>query len=217
MSTMDTEELIKTLSEDAAPVKRLPPAPLRVVKWLLAVAGVLLAGLALLGLRDDVIQRMADPMFLLESGLITIAGLTAALAAFRLGRPDVEVGVFNKVLIFISGGIWVLLNVYCFYCTEPEAITRSATAAHEAKCLTEIALFGLPAGLVIFAMIRRAAPVHFAWAGLAAALAVLSFTALGGRYTCANMDFSHILVWHFFPVILLGAAGMWAGKKYLNW
>src|SRR5262245_14941200 len=87
---MDTEQLIRTLAEDASPVRRLASPLRRTIKWVsisLAASAVLVFAV---GLRTDIATKLADVRFLTESAAALLTSALAAAAAFSAvtpGRP----------------------------------------------------------------------------------------------------------------------------------
>src|SRR3569623_1755945 len=60
---MKTEELIRGLSKDAAPVTRLPPPVARLALWLPAALAAAAAGAAVFGCRADQRAALSDGAF----------------------------------------------------------------------------------------------------------------------------------------------------------
>lgn len=84
---MRTEELIERLAAQAAPVRPLRPPSARLLVWFaLAVPAVAVVALTM-GLRGDLAQRLAEPVFQLRLFASLATAAAAALAGLALGVP----------------------------------------------------------------------------------------------------------------------------------
>ncbi len=72
-------------------------------------------------------------------------------------------------------------------------------------------------GVVLFLMVRRAAPMRAAWAGLLAILATAAVGVLGANIICPNDRPWHMLLWHVVPLMLFAALGAALGAWLLRW
>lgn len=212
MST-DTDKLIEKLSGDLKPVKPLLPAAVRAgcisAFSLAAVFGGIFA--AARGMRPDLAQKLSETPFLLETGAMAAAGLSAALAACRLCVPDTKIRASVKAMLGLSVFIWLALIV---------SALRLGGAGYaipgEGDCLSDLSmLMVLPLAGICFLM-TRGAPVWRGFAGFAMTLAVGSFAALGMRLLCPNDDAGHLLFWHFLPVMAYALIGVALGKILLK-
>lgn len=88
MTQTRTDELIRSLSQDLAPVRVLAPPGLRAFKWLAAVAAALGIVIALRGHVALFVSRLADPRMAVQCAATLVTGITAVVAAFHLSLPD---------------------------------------------------------------------------------------------------------------------------------
>ena len=72
-------------------------------------------------------------------------------------------------------------------------------------------------GIALFMMVRRAAPLRAAWAGLLAVLATAAVGVLGANVICPNDRPLHMLLWHVAPLMLFAAIGAALGTWLLRW
>jgi len=88
LTVTKTPELIDTLVECAAPVRRLRPPLVRASLWIILAALVL--GLIAIahGLRPDVAARLQQPVFVLAMIAALCTGILAAIASFQISLPD---------------------------------------------------------------------------------------------------------------------------------
>ena len=84
---MNTQDLIRSLSESAQPVRRLPPPGRRALGWAgLAVPAVAIIALVM-GLRPDLALRLSEPAFVIELAACAATAICAATAGLALSIP----------------------------------------------------------------------------------------------------------------------------------
>jgi hypothetical protein len=155
---MRTEELIGSLADGLRPVRRMPSPAVQAGLW---VAGaVVLIGTAVLlhGLRDDLVERLMLPQDGGQWLAAVLTGLTAAVAAAMLARPDRSA---RWALLPVPFGIaWLAtLGMGCM-----SDMTRLGPSAMEAEmswsCFRFITLLGVPLGAGLLLLLRHAGLVR---------------------------------------------------------
>lgn len=207
------DELINKLAQDATPVK---PAPhpymlgLKLTGW---AAAYLVLSLALSGLRPDLSAKLHQAWFVAEIaalfGILVATSVGAALLSF----PDMHQkhgAIFAPVLMF---GVFLLVILLAWHADNPPA----PLPVHSFECTLSITLMSLlPASWTFYAM-RKVASTHAKSAGSIALLSAFSVGALWLRLHEVNDSILHLLEWHYLPMIAVGIAGLWLGKKFLKW
>ncbi len=175
---MKTEELIERLAAQAAPVHPLRPPSARLLMWTaLAVPMVMVVALSM-GLRDDLSQRLAEPLFQMRLASSLATALLAALAGLTLGVPErTWAWILAPVLPLI---LWLAsLGRQCLLEFRGEAETELLAPPH-LDCLPDIVVMIALPTIAILMMVLKGAGFHrrleLALGGLAAA--ALSNTAL---------------------------------------
>jgi hypothetical protein len=207
----DTPDLIEKLSRDLKPVPPLPRAALRA--GLFALAALALGFTVLLfthAPRPDLAVTLYQPVYIVQGFAMFMAGLLAGFAAFRLSVPDTKVRTPVKAALAAASGAWLVLIV-------SELLQAGFAMPPPAEsCLIGLTL-AMAAPLVLgIVMVIRSAPVWRGWAGYALVLSVGSFAALAMRFICPNDSPAHLLVWHFLPVAIFAALGIFLGKILLK-
>ena len=168
----DPEALIRALSEQLAPVRRLPKPWVRASLWLGACAAVVGGILAAdgPGLLMDKLARGPDEV--MEFGGAALTAALAAFAAFTLavpGRPPAWALLpIPSLLLWLAGSGWG--------CWRAESLAADPTSLHPPlSCFRFILMMSIPLSLLLFFMLRRSFPVRptltATLAGLAAAAA----------------------------------------------
>ena len=157
MGTVPTHELIDRLAADAAPVRRLRPPALRACLWLagyLAVVGGLIwASNAI----PAMMETLQEPRFALEIAAILLTGVGAIFAAFFLSLPD-RSRLWGVLPIFPLG-LWLLLSGYGCYAHWLEYGPSGWSLGQSWNCFGFIVGLGIPTGLALHAVLRRANPL----------------------------------------------------------
>lgn len=207
------EELIDGLVRDALPVKpALHPAMLS-LRWVGLAIAYLMVAFWIAGFRPDLMQKFHEPQFVIEVASLAVIFLATSLSAAVLAFPDVHqmekvalapVGVF---LVFVG-----ILFVSWLADTPPAPLPL-----HSYECTLCITLFSLlPAGWTFYSM-RKFASTHHRWAGSIALLSSFSVGALWLRLYEVNDSITHVIEWHYLPMLGIGMVGWWLGKKLLQW
>jgi hypothetical protein len=211
-----TDELIMALASNARAVRPLGRPSLRLAGWSAATLPVTALAAMAVGLRADVWSALADPVF---TGFLLVTVCTAAVSAagtLVLSVPGAERPVLSRVLPLAIGGLWPLALV-AILAPRGDAAQRLWLWPFHWACLIEITGLSIVPGWILFAMLRRAAPLRRAWSGALAALAAAGIGATATQLICPLDDPAHQLVGHVLPVAALTLSGALAGHRYLNW
>lgn len=209
---MQTDELIRRLSQDVAPVRRVTPPMRAALGWLALAAAVIAAGVLISGLRHDLEHRL---MLMHEQVNLLAAlatGAAAAVAAFHLALPDRSerwaLLPLPFAIFWISGLGWGCIV---------EFIERGWPALGISfACMRFIIGFGVPLTLGMLWMTRHAArirPGPVTWlAGLAAAAVASVGLSLVHHLEAAAM----VLIWHGGSVLVVMALSRLWGARALR-
>jgi len=209
-----TAALIEDLAGRLTPVRRLRPAALRALGWILLATAVIAALALLRGLRADIAERLADPAYLVQLAGAWLTGAAATLAAFEVSLPDRRRAWLALPLPFAA--LW--LTGFAYGCLgDWIAIPAGAPVVHDSvRCLETIVMTSLPLGLVLGLMLRRARPLRpgaTAWAG---ALAVAAFADTAHLLIHVVQASSLVLAINLLPVTVIVLAGGLLGRRPLS-
>jgi hypothetical protein len=211
-----TEDLIVELARTAGPVRPLPSPSVRLARWAATMVPLTAVAAIVVGLRADVVTVMFQPVFLGIAVVTLGTALLAAASALILSIPGAERSILQRVIPLVGGGLWVVaLSV--LLTTGGEALERLLRFPLHWACVIEIAALSVLPGLVLFAMVRRAAPLRRAWSGALATLAAVGISATATQFICPLDDPAHQLVGHVLPVAALSVLGAFVGHRYLSW
>jgi hypothetical protein len=196
---LQTDELIRRLSQGVAPVRRVRPPMRAALGWLALAVAVVAGGVLISGFRID----LEDRLMLMHEQVNLLAalatGAAAAVAAFHLALPDRSdrwaLLPLPFAIFWLSGLGWGCIA---------EFIERGWPALGVSfTCMGFIIGFGAPLTLGMLWMTRHAArirPGPVAWlAGLAAAALASVGLSLVHHLEAAAM----VLIWHGCSVLLV--------------
>jgi hypothetical protein len=212
---LHTDDLIRALAADAAPIRRLPHPMARAAIWLAISAGYVAVVVVAYRLFGNPVSLQGDGQFVIEQ-LATIAtALTAAVAAFCCIVPG------RSRLIALAP----LLPLAVWLATMGEACVRtwhllaSDGIAVEGgwECLPASALIGLGPAVVMLVMLRRGAPLYPRSTVALGALAAAALGNLGLRLFHEGDVTVVMLLWQLAALAgLTGLASLMA-PRVLAW
>lgn len=207
------DELISKLAQDAPAVKPAPHPVLLSAQWLVVAIIYIGVALAFSGIRPDVTLKLQEFWFAAE--IITLLGMIIAtsLSAVLLSFPDLHQmrrSVFAPAISFV---LFVLTMLFAWQADSPP----TPQPVHNMECTFSITLLAILPALWIFYVMRKFASTHQYWAGSIAILAAFSVGALWLRLYEATDSITHVIEWHYLPMIGVGLLGMGLGKLLLKW
>ncbi len=202
---MDTNELIQSLKQELKPVSPLRSLQSRWMRWVITAFFCLLAGVASIGVSDNTLEKFQDPVFAFGTLLLVLTSIMASISAFILSVPDLEKSRLHRIWPFITLGL-------CALCFMIGSAQERDLLGWGMGCVRDSLVLAFAPGAVLFAMIKKAAPLNARLSGLYFALAIGAIGALGTQLTCHSMGPLHLLLWHVGPIALLGCAGIALGR-----
>ena len=213
---MSTEDLIQQLTHDLQPVRRLRPVAVRIAGWLVVAVASLGLGLSVMGIRRELGDAVDRTDFAIESVLLIVTALSAAVGALLVSVPGADRIRHLRVLPIVVGTATVLWAL-------GDLLMAAATGAPAGVmtpgwyCVYTTAGIAAIPSVVLFVMIRRAAPLHAARAGFLALLATAAVGVIGANFMCPYDRPLHMLLWHAAPLMLFAGLGAGLGTWLLRW
>lgn len=213
---MKTDQLIEMLSRDPEPVR--PGAVARrhatALGWGLAGSALLMA--VFLGVRPDLAQASALPMFWVKLALPLVLLAVGVIGASRLSRPGVALGHVAKVIPIPVVGVWLLAAAALAAAVPTERLAMVLGETWN-TCPFNIALLSLPFFIGTFWALRGLAPTRPVAAGALGGLMAGSAGALVYCLHCPEMSPAFIGTWYLLGIAIPVAAGAIAGPRLLRW
>jgi hypothetical protein len=207
------EQLIAGLSKDVQTVKPAPHPWLLGLKWLAAAIVYLVVSLAFSGVRPDLLPEFHKPWFVTEIVLLAGIFVSTALSSAVLAFPDLHQqrrAAFAPVWMF---ALFALVMLLSWLADNPP----SPLPVHSFECTLSILMFSLLPTAGIFYAMRQFASTHLRLSGIVAVLFAFSTGALWLRLHEQTNSITHLIEWHYLPMIAVAAVGWLLGKKILKW
>lgn len=213
---METDELIHSLSGELAPVP--PGAVARRIALGLSVGALGSAAimLAWLGLRPDLAQAVATPMFWMKFGYSALTGLALAGVLSRLARPAVRAGA----LALVAGLPLLVVAAMALYrmASAPPPMHHALLMGHSSMvCPWRILVIGLPLLVGAVWAVRGLAPTRLLPAGLVAGGCAGALGAAIYAFACNETSAPFLAIWYTLGMALVAALGATAGSRLLRW
>ena len=207
------DDLVTALAQDAAAVKPVPHPFVLCFQWMGAAAIYLALALAIAGLRPDLLDRFHHTWFAAEIvallGVFVVTSLSTALLAF----PDLHQKRWLAFAPIVAFTLFVGVMFLAWRADDPP----SPLPVHSFECTLSIALMTLLPAAWAFYSLRKFASTHYRLAGSAALLSAFSVGALWLRLHEDTNSITHLVEWHYLPMLVIGLAGLWLGKVLLKW
>jgi hypothetical protein len=211
---MNTDDLIRALSADAAPERPLTTSLL--LGLVPAVGFACIAVWTVLGFRPDLAQSAFAPVsaarFVL-TGALAIAGLRISLA---LARPDGRMQTRLWPMAFI-GAIALGLLIWAFATTPADARQMAVTGKTMTACLISIPLLAILPVASIFAMLRHGATTWPRLASMVAGLTGGGAAAAVYALHCTEDNPLFYVTWYGLAIAGVTLAATLIGPRLLRW
>jgi hypothetical protein len=172
--------------------------------------------LAWLGLRPDIGQAIATPMFWMKFGYAAITGLVLALVLTRLAKPAARPGT---VALLAAAPLAIVVAMAALRWTQAPADMRPALLMGHtwSLCPWRILAIGLPLLAGAVWAVRGLAPTRLWLAGLVAGGAAGGLGAAIYALACDETSAPFLAIWYTLGMALVTALGGLAGWRLLRW
>jgi hypothetical protein len=213
---MKTDELISMLATGVAPVDRHVVARRFCISVLLGAAGAVLIVSMVLGVRADLAEVAATPIFWAKVALPLVVTIGALVASTRLARPGAMPG---------SGWLWISAPVAAVWLAtlylliNAPAGTRLSMVLGQSwrVCPFNIAMLSIPSFVAVFRALRGLAPTRSALTGAVGGLLAGSTAALAYCLHCPEMSIPFWGLWYLAGMLVPSAVGAAFGPRLLRW
>ena len=207
------DELITKLAQDTATVKRAPHPYMLSIEWLTVAVLYLAVALMISNVRPDLLAVLHNFWFAAEIAALLGIFISTSLSAALLSYPDLHPMRRIVLVPIVTFALFVLVIFLAWQADNPPA----PLPVHSFECTLSITLVSLLPAVWTFYVMRKFASTHTHWAGGTALLFSFSVGALWLRLYEQNDSITHVIEWHYLPMIAFGIIGMWLGKVVLKW
>lgn len=216
MESNKLDNLIVTLGNQGAKPALSHPV-IRFLKWMGLAIVATLAMTLVIGIRPDLTKQIHDWRFWFELITILFLILSTGIMSFWLSIPGHE-SKYKVHYLLLPLFVWIFVLALA-YTGSPKKLPFWQQFIQEMGkgCFTFVLIAGPPLFLILFSMIKKAAPVLAKWIGIFIALCTFGLASLALHFHCHNSDPLHVLASHVLPVALMAIVGLWIGRKGLKW
>jgi hypothetical protein len=204
--------LVRRLAAEIKPARRLWPIGARMGLWTALGAGILAC--IVTHTDNPFMAKLAQPVYAPELFFFTGAALTFAAMALRSAIPGRILGARSATLasVFVSAGALLVIM------GEP---TRTSESLGEflrvgLPCALRTSAFAALPWLMLWWLVKRAAPMRGQLSGLLVGASALSLSFAMMRIACPIDEPLHLLTWHLLPALMLTALSAVAGTTWLR-
>ncbi len=209
----NVEHLIDGLANDLDDVKVMRHPLYCVVPWVLIGVFYIALALSVLGVRHNLSEKMADPLFIFEIMLTFFLSLSAAFAAIWLRYPDIRgQGWVLPVPLTLGTGFVAPTSLRTFM--EVSSLPH-IHVGHQ--CYKHALIFGVIPAVLIWVLSMRGKTTYPVLLSLMNSLSVGGLGYIGLRITCHADDAGHLCIYHILPYILLGFVAAVCGRRIYRW
>jgi len=213
---MQTDDLIRSLAVDLAPVKRNMVGR-RIAFGILGGAVVTVVMIMLgLGIRPDLSTAILGSSFWMKWGYTISLGVGAIAATIHLSRPDAR-RVRWPWLLLVPFGLLTILSAGELIRTPRSEWMALLQGESWRVCPLLVLLLSIPILLGLLWSFRRLAPTSLRLAGAAAGLASGASAATLYCLHCPEASATFVLVWYTLGMGLAALVGTLIGPRFMRW
>lgn len=208
-----TEKLIETISQVSEGVEPGPTPYGIFLRWMGGSAVYIAIMVFISEIRPDIIACLHNYLYRAEIVSLLAVLLTSGLSASLLSYPD----IYQRKYLLYLPLIALAAFFYVLYLEWQMEAPDTPDPGHGFQCLFCITLFSTFSIIWLTIVLRKQAVTHYYAAGLAVFLASYSIGCLTLRLTEAVDSVSHLVEWHYLPMLGFSLIGVVIGKKLLRW
>ncbi len=212
---MLTSDLITKLSQESKPVKVLKKPSHWILRLVIFALVYYFIIQTFLGVRSDISEKLLEPSFIIEILLMIILLISSIAAASITIYPD---SYQKNYLLKIPYFILTIFAVFLIF--EFVSQTKSGLIYqphHSYRCLICITSFSIIPSLYFFYILRKGININPSKATNLAVIAASTIGCIALKINEQNDDFFHLVIWHYFPVLVFSLIGAAAGKRIFKW
>jgi hypothetical protein len=213
---MKTDDLISLLSTGVTPVDRAALAKRFCTAVLIGAVGATLMVASILGIRPDLAQVSATPIFWAKVALPLFLMMGAWWMAARLSRPGVAAGGSWLAIGWPVAAVWIAA---IYLLTSAPAGERLAMLLGKTwrVCPFNITMLSVPAFIAVFWALKGLAPTRLRLAGAAGGLLAGATATLAYCLHCPEMGVAFWGAWYLLGMFVPTVVGALLGPRLLRW
>lgn len=212
---MRTDDLIASLSDGLAPVKRGAAARTLAAGLLAGAVGSALLMVATMGVRHDLGAAMAGGAFWMKFAYTLAVAALGLWIVERAGRPGADPA---RPVLLLMLPLIAILALTAIQLAPVQADRHALVMGRSADvCAVLIVFLALPLFGGVFWALRRLAPTRLTGAGAAAGLLAGSASATIYAFHCTESAAPFVAIWYTAGIVLTTLIGAALGRWALRW
>jgi len=208
------QDLIKKLSAESAAANPLSKPSFWLWYLIIFTAIYYLFSQFLLGVRADFLQKILEPFFAAEIFLMSLLLMSLLVLTTLMIYPDnYQKAHFFKAPKIILILFFAILAAEFFLQNNGDSILKPV---HNIECSICIAALSIAPAFYFFYILKNGISNDRKKAGFYAACAAAIIGCIALRISEPQDMISHLIIWHYFPIIFFSAIGSLIGKMVLK-
>jgi hypothetical protein len=210
---MKTDDLIKALAADNAPMRRSPMRgvlPVVLIGAIISLATFLIA----LGPRPDLSQAFGTWRFEAKLAIVVMAAVLTLRECLRLMRPTAKPSAFAPMIVAAPLVATVAVELLV---VPSEAWAAKQIGQNMIVCLIAIPSLALAPLIALIYSMRRGAPASPGMAGAMAGFASAAIAAALYATHCPDDSPLFVATWYTLATLIVVATGALCGRHLLRW
>jgi hypothetical protein len=211
---IETKDLIQKLASEARATKPLRKPSYWILQFIFFALFYYVVSQVFLGFRSDIAEKFSQPFFVIEIFLMLLLLLSLLVSTALMLYPDnYQKAYFVKipeVVLLLLIGFFV---VEFFFQSEAELVVAST---HNIECSICVALLAIIPAFYFFYILRKGASLDKSRAGAISIAAASLIGCISLRLGEPQDLISHLLIWHYFLVIIFSFIGAALGRVFFK-
>jgi hypothetical protein len=206
-----TDDLIRSLARAAGTRRSASLQAAFAVTGAASLACALLLVFSVIGIRQDFADmavRMPFAFKVVYAGALVAGASVVALYAATPGASATALYALSPAVILLACGV-------IFDPTGFPVMGKTSTAF--AICVGHILFLSLPAIILTFVFMRKAAPTQPLFAGAVIGMLSASVGALAYTLACRNDSTAFVAIWYAVACAIMAFIGAVVGRRVLRW
>jgi len=215
---METEKLLHQLVKKNKAVRKvITPGSYSLLLSIIAFSYISIL-VFYLGIRPDIEDKSDQLSYIIEISLAAITLISSAYAASVFSVPDNYQIRHIKWLSIVAPTLFsAYIAIKLFYQLFLHDIAYITKTGNNYSCAIDMLIFSiLPIGAAILSL-RKNASTSQSWCGAMISLCAVSISYIALRIIEPNDMMTHIVFWHYLPMLAISFIGIIIGKLLLKW
>ncbi|MDI3273606.1 DUF1109 domain-containing protein [Pseudomonas sp. AL03] len=213
---MNTDDFVSMLASGVAPVDHRTLAKRFSGAVLAGLLGATLLVMVIMGVRPDLDQVIATPIFWAKIAFALCLMIGALSMLTRLARPGMAPGS-GKLLIIAAVAAVGVGSIYVLMVAAPDVRVAIILGNTWQVCALNITLLSIPGFIAVYWALGGLAPTHLKLAGACGGLLAGAMATIAYCLHCPEMEVPFWGIWYSLGMLVPTMIGALLGQFWLRW